>query len=383
MSGAQARIGVNLLWCVPSVVGGTEEYAVRTTQSLLDRQPDGLAITLFVLRPFADEYPDFGERCSVEVAEIDGSNRARRVWAETTWLRQRAQHHKLQLLHHVGGTVPTLRPVPAIMTLHDLQPLALPMNFSPVKRAYLRTAIPRSVARSELVVAPSAFVREQVIDRFGLLDDKVVTVSAGYDLPRLPPLDSPAVPGVVRMLITDEQPYFVYPAITHHHKDHATALRAVAGARDKGHPVRLVLTGGSGPADSEVERLIDELEIGSLVHRLGRVERHVLDLLVARAEALLFPSRFEGFGIPVLEALALGCPVIAADATAVPEVAGEAGTLVAPGDVEAWIDAIVDRTQNIPDREELARAGRRQAAQFAWNRAGEQLETVYRRVLGS
>ncbi|MEE9415784.1 MAG: glycosyltransferase family 1 protein [Acidimicrobiales bacterium] len=381
MNNNALRVGINLLWCVPSVVGGTEEYAVRTTKSLLDRSLDDMAISLFVLRPFADAYPELVERCDTEVAEIDGRNRARRVWTETTWLRQLAQQKKLQLLHHVGGTVPTLRPVPAVMTLHDLQPLALPQNFSFVKRHYLRTAIPRSVARSELVVAPSGFVRDEVVARFDLSDDQVVTVSAGYDLPRLLAIDSPGVPGVVKKLITDDQPYFVYPAITHHHKDHATALRAVAGARDRGHPVRLVLTGGTGLADGEVDRLIDELAIQSLVHRLGRVEREVLDLLVARAEALLFPSRFEGFGIPVLEALALGCPVIAADATAVPEVAGEAGTLVPPGDVAAWVDAIVDRTCNIPDRASLADAGRRQAAQFAWNRAGEQLESVYRRIL--
>lgn len=375
-------VGINLLWCVPSVVGGTEEYAVRTTMSLLDQAPDDMSFTLFVLRPFADAHPDLCAMCDVEIAEIDGGNRPQRVWYETTWLRAKSKERRIQMLHHVGGTIPALRPVSSVLTLHDLQPLALPENFGVIKRNYLRAAIPRSVSRAEIVVVPSDFVGRDVVERFGLAPELVVTVSAGYDLPTLLDIDDPQVPGDVAELVKDPEPYFVYPAITHRHKDHATAIRAVAGARDSGTPVRLVLTGGSGQADTAVDALIAELELEPLVWRLGRVERRVLELLVAEAEALLFPSRFEGFGIPVLEAMALGCPVIAADATAVPEVGGNAVVLVEPGDIAAWTAAIKDRVANVPDRLAVAEAGRIQAAEFAWSRAGSALLTVYRRVLG-
>ncbi len=376
-----SAIGINLLWCVPGVVGGTEEYAVRTTQSLLDRQPDGLTFTLFVLRPFVDAHPELCELCNVEVAEIDGSNRPLRVWYETTWLRRRTRELGISLLHHVGGTIPALRPVPSVLTLHDLQPLAMPENFSLVKRSYLGAAIPRSVARAEVIVVPSDFVGSDIKSRFNTAPEKVVTVSAGYDLPTLLEVADPAVPAAVAALINEPEPYFVYPAITHHHKDHATALRAVAGARDAGCSVRLVLTGGSGQADASVDDLITELALEPLVWRLGRVERQILELLVAHAEALLFPSRFEGFGIPVLEAMALGCPVIAADATAVPEVGGDAITLVPPGNVDSWVDAIINRTKNIPERDKVAEAGRRQATAYAWELAGAVLEDVYRQAL--
>ncbi len=375
-------VGINLLWCVPSVVGGTEEYAVRTTMSLLDQAPDDMSFTLFVLRPFADAHPDLCAMCDVEIAEIDGSNRPHRVWFETTWLRKKVRSRGIRLLHHVGGTIPALRPVPSVLTLHDLQPLALPENFGIVKRNYLRTAIPRSVARAEAVVVPSDFVGRDVVERFDVESTQVVTVSAGYDLPVLLAVDDPQVPHDVAALVNDPEPYFVYPAITHRHKDHATAIRAVAGARDAGTPVRLVLTGGTGPADAAVEELIGELGLEDLVWRLGRVERRVLELLVAQAEALLFPSRFEGFGIPVLEAMALGCPVIAADATAVPEVGGKAVVLVEPGNIEAWTRAIQDRVANVPERGDVAEAGRIQAAEFAWSRAGGALLAVYRRALG-
>ncbi len=377
-----SAVGINLLWCVPSVVGGTEEYAVRTTMSLLDQAPDDMSFTLFVLRPFADAHPELCAMCETEVVEIDGSNRPLRVWYETTWLRSKVRQKGIRLLHHVGGTIPAMRPVPSILTLHDLQPLALPENFGLVKRNYLRAAIPRSVARAEVIVVPSDFVGRNVIDRFGVDAAEVVTVSAGYDLPVLLGVDDPLVPDDVAALVNDPDPYFVYPAITHHHKDHATAVRAVAGARDAGTPVRLVLTGGSGQADTSVDALIAELGLENLVWRLGRVERRVLELLVAQAEALLFPSRFEGFGIPVLEAMALGCPVIAADATAVPEVGGAAVVLVEPGNVAAWTTAIENRVANIPERSSVAEAGRRQAAAFAWSRAGSSLLAVYRRALG-
>ncbi len=377
-------VGINLLWCIPAVVGGTEEYAVRTTKSLLDRAPEGLRFVVFANRTFADVYPEFGDaydNCELCVAEIDGRSRPKRVWYETKWLRDQARAKGVELLHHVGGTIPALRPVSSVLTLHDLQPLALPGNFSLVKRYYLRAAIPRSVRRAEVVIAPSDYVRSQLLDRFALDPAKAHTVSAGYDLPKLPEIDDDIVPADVRRLIAETEPYFVYPAITHHHKDHATAIRAVAAAKDAGYPVRFVLTGGSGQADVAVGELIAELGLDDLVVRLGRVDREVLELLVAHAEALLFPSRFEGFGIPVLEAMALGCPVIASDATALPEVVGDSATLLEPGDVDAWSKAIIDRVRNTPDRTELVARGRHQATRFAWTRSGERLEAIYRQSL--
>lgn len=373
------RVGVNLVWMVPGVVGGSEEYSVRTLEALLDRDPDDLELTVFALRTFPEAHPELCERVRVETVGIGGGNRALRVAAENTWLARQTHRHGIELMHHVGGRSPGVRPCPTVVTIHDLQPVVHPEHFGPVKSRYLREAIPRSARAARVVIAPSEYVRGELVERYQLDANRVVAVSAGYDVPRPPSLDT--VDPAVAEVLAHPDPFIVYPAVTHTHKDHATVLRAVAAVGSAGRRVRLVLTGAAGDADADVDALVRQLDLDDQVTHLGRVEREVLDLLIARAEALVFPSRFEGFGIPVLEAMALGCPVIAADATAVPEVVGSAGLLVPPGDVPAWTAALLDRLDGRPPRDQAAAAGRAQAARFARARSGERLEEAYRLAL--
>ncbi|MDH3705667.1 MAG: glycosyltransferase family 4 protein [Acidimicrobiia bacterium] len=376
---SRRRIGVNMVWMVPGVVGGSEEYSVRTLEALLDRSPADLDLTVFALDTFREAHPELCRRVAVETVGIGGGNRAIRLGAESTWLASQTRRHHIEVMHHVGGRSPAVRPCPTVVTVHDLQPVVYPEHFGPVKSRYLRWAIPRSVRAARVVIAPSEYVRGELIDRYQLDPERVVAVSAGYDVPRLPSID--AVGPDVADLLAHPEPFFVYPAVTHPHKDHATVLRAVAAVVAEGRRLRLVLTGAAGDADAEVDALVRELGLDDQVIRLGRVDREVLDLVIARADALVFPSRFEGFGIPVLEAMALGCPVIAADATAVPEVVGTAGLLLPPGDVPAWTAALLDRLDGRPPREQAAAAGRAQATRFARARSGERLEQAYRLAL--
>ncbi|MDH4169496.1 MAG: glycosyltransferase family 4 protein [Acidimicrobiia bacterium] len=375
------RIGVNLVWMVPGVVGGSEEYAVRTLEAVLDREPADLDFVVFALESFRAAHPEICARIPVATVGIGGGSRPTRIAAENSWLAYQARRHGVSVMHHVGGRSPAVRRAPTLVTVHDLQPLVYPEHFGPVKARYLRYAIPRSVASARVVIAPSEYVRGQLIERYDLPPERVVAVSAGYEVPRLPAVGDPMLGDAVADLLGRAEPYVVYPAVTHPHKDHATVLRAVAQVAASGRPVRLVLTGAAGAADGDVDQLVAELNLSDRVVRLGRIERSVLDLVISRAEALVFPSRFEGFGIPVLEAMALGCPVIAADATAVPEVVGGAGILLPPGDVDAWASALIDRLDGRPPREDAAAAGRNQAARFARARSGERLEGAYRLAL--
>ncbi len=190
--------------------------------------------------------------------------------------------------------------------------------------------------------------------------------------------DRAELPPSVQAIVDRGTPYLIYPAVTHPHKDHDTLLAALAELRDEARDVALVLTGGAGAADDHVTRRITDLGLEDRVLRLGRVPRDQLDRLMAEAEALTFPSRFEGFGIPVLEAMALGCPVIAADATALPDVVGDAGVRVRAGDVGGWARAIADRLDGRPPRADLVASGRERASLFTWARSAQQLESAYR-----
>jgi glycosyltransferase involved in cell wall biosynthesis len=168
----------------------------------------------------------------------------------------------------------------------------------------------------------------------------------------------------------------VFPAITHPHKGHLFLLEVMGRYWDDP-DLRLVLLGGAGAADDEVTATIERLGLGHRVVRPGRVTDAHRDGLIALADALVFPSEYEGFGAPVVEAMALGTPVICSDEPALAEVVGDAG-IVLPRDGEAWADALDVLTRRSA---ELRSAGRLRAASFTAERSGAGLAMAYRTAL--
>jgi alpha-1,3-rhamnosyl/mannosyltransferase len=176
-------------------------------------------------------------------------------------------------------------------------------------------------------------------------------------------------------------PFFVYPAITYPHKNHLVLIEAFARLLEAHPDTTLLLTGAKGSMETQVAAEVKKLGIEASVRRLGYVPSRDLDALYHEAIALTFPSRFEGFGAPVLEAMSRSCPVIAADATALPEVVGDAGLLVSPDNAEEWCQAMSDLMQDEEARERWAKAGIERATDFMWGRSADILEDAYRHAL--
>ena len=370
---SRLRVGVNLLWLVPGVVGGSEEYTVRLLAALRDLDPDDVDVTLFVTRSFLDTYRDLASRFTTVVCPISGRSRPIRVAAESTWLLVEARRRRIQLLHHAGGTIPPLRATPSIVTVHDLQPLLFPEHFSRVKNAYLRWRLRPSVRRSKAVVTLTAYTASTITDIFGV---PVELVPPGYtaaldDQPTRDPRAAFELTG----------PFFLYPAITYPHKNHAMLVRAFAGVVATHPDALLVLTHRAAQMEDDLQALIASRQLTKNVRRLGHVDRGDLNWLYANAVALAFPSRFEGFGMPVLEAMGHRCAVIAARSAALPEVVGDAGVLVDPDDEQAWTAAMVDLLDDSAHREQLAvAAARRVEDHFQWKASAERLRQLYLRV---
>jgi alpha-1,3-rhamnosyl/mannosyltransferase len=371
-----ARVGLNLLWLVPGVVGGTEEATVELLSALADDQPDDIEWRLYALEAFAAAHPDLASRFPTRLLALRGKLKPLRVAAEGTWLANITKRDGLDMVHHLGGTIPARSHVPAIVTVHDLQPFDLPENFHPVKRAYLHRMVPRTVGRARLVLVHSEFVRRSVLERFSVAEGKVRVVPAGVR--PLPP------PKVARDELRERyelpEHWFVFPAITYPHKNHVTLVRAFARVAEERPDVALVLTGRAAGAEGAVQHEIARLGLADRVRRTGRVARRDLLGLVAEADALAFPSRYEGFGLPVLEAMALGTPVIAAASTALPEVVGDAGRLVDPDDLDGWSSAMLEGL-SADRRERWAAAGRVRAAELSWAVAAKSTAEVHREVL--
>jgi len=189
------RIGVNLLWLVPGVVGGSEEYTTRLLRGLAEDPPPDLHLTLFALRSFAEAHPDLVAQYSTVTTRLDGHRKAERVATEATWLAREAGRRNIELLHHAGGVIPpgpAIGRIPAALTIHDLQPLAMPENFSSVKRRWLTTMLPRSAKRAAMVFTPSDPASASVVERLGVPEDHVRTVPHGIEPPRPVPADEVA-----------------------------------------------------------------------------------------------------------------------------------------------------------------------------------------------
>jgi glycosyltransferase involved in cell wall biosynthesis len=177
-----------------------------------------------------------------------------------------------------------------------------------------------------------------------------------------------------------DRPFFLYPAITYPHKGHEHLVRAFAAVAGPRPDALLVLAGGEAQREEALRALIASLGLGDRVRRIGRVPEGDLDALYREAVALVLPSRYEGFGMTVLEAMSRRCPVIAADATALPEVVGDAGLLVDPDDPEPWSRAMVHLLDDPDRRRRLADAGEARARTFDWGRSARLLAGVYREL---
>jgi alpha-1,3-rhamnosyl/mannosyltransferase len=367
------RVGMNLLWLVSGVVGGSEEYTVRLLLAMAEHQPDDLELTLFVNRSFTASYPDVVAAFPTVVCPAVERSKALRIAAEATWLLVQARRRHLDLLHHAGGTIPLLRATPSVTTIHDLQPLLLPDNFSVAKQRYLRWRLPPTVRRSRLLITLTEHSKRTVVERFGRPPDDIVLVPPGYTVTLS---EAPEGDPIVRYAI--DGPFFVYPAITYPHKNHALLLRAFALLLERHPEALLVLTGGEAGEEANVTADIRRLGIADRVRRVGRVPRGDLDWLFHNAIALTHTSRFEGFGLPVLEAMGHGCPVLAAATTAVPEVVGDAAILLPPDDAAAWADAMAEVLEDEDTQVRLRAAGAKRVAEFQWDESAVRLAGAYR-----
>ena len=367
------RVGCNLLWLVPGTVGGSETAIVSLLREIGDHQPEDVELSLYVLDAFAATYPDLVDRFPTRTVPLTGRLKPLRVAAENTWLASQARRDALDLVHHLHGVLPLMGHSPGVLTVHDLQPFDMPDNFHPVKRAYIQRSIPRSVRKARLVITPSEFVRRGVIDRFDVAPDRVRAVSWGVEGP-----SAAVTVGEVQARYGLPRRWFVNNAVTWPHKNHDMLIRAFATVAAQEHDVMLVLTGGEAQAEQQIRAQINRGGLRGRVRRTGRIRRDDMLAIVRGAVALTFPSRYEGFGLPVLEAMSLGTPVLAGDAASLPEVVDRAGKLLDPGDANAWSDAMLELLHDGDERERLTAAGLQRARAFSWTTTARDTLAAYR-----
>jgi glycosyltransferase involved in cell wall biosynthesis len=266
--------------------------------------------------------------------------------------------------------------IPSFVAIPDVQHEVYPDFFDPATLAVLRELYPASVASASGVFTISEYSKQTLIKAYGVDAEKVVVTYLAADEAFRVRYDVERRREVRRRYGVPAR-YVLYPAITWPHKNHLTLLRAVQRFNDRHPPVSLVLTGSAAGAAADVEREIGHLGLEAWTHRLGYVPQQDLACLYQDALALIFPSLFEGFGLPILESFHSGCPVLCSEETSCPEIAGDAAMYVDPRDPEA-IAATLAAVDGSPElRRSLVARGHERVGRFDWEEAGRRTyETV-------
>ncbi|MFM8816229.1 MAG: glycosyltransferase family 4 protein [Actinomycetes bacterium] len=366
-------IAVNMLWCVPGAVGGSEEYFIRQMRGLVEIDAP-FNITVYAPKGFSRAHSELASMINVVEAPSHCTSRELRVLLENTWLA--SQTKAADMVHHGGGTIPSRGNSTTLLTIHDVQYLSYPEYFSAVKLRYLKNRVPSAVRRATVVATPSNYVRESIEQHFGISRARTSVVRHGLE-PAIGADRTPEHELRAKFNLGDSRVLLI-PAITHPHKNHEFLLGLLANEW-RNEDVKLVMVGGNGLAETRIQSLISEFGVVNKVVRSGRVQAADRDGLIALAEAVVFPSKYEGFGAPVLEAMALGTPVISSNCASLPEVVGDGG-LVLPLTSEAWAGALnLIRAQ----RSTLVYNGLRRAEEFTSAQSAQDLVIAYEKTLAA
>jgi glycosyltransferase involved in cell wall biosynthesis len=373
------RLGLNLLYLVPQGVGGTEIFARRLIGAIARERP-GLELVCFCGREAAAVLPapDWPANVRVERVPVTCASKPRRFLAELTLLPRLADRAGVDVLHSLGTTAPLHGRAVRVTTIHDLIYQHYPSTFPGPARRGLQVFVPLGAWRSRRIQTGSNATRDELVSMFRLPRERIDVVPHGPGMRDVP---DPTPPDALRRRFElDGAPVLLTVNAGLAHKNLDRLLHALPLLDGDRAPV-LVLAGRASRDSERLRALAAELGVEQRVRMTGWLDERDLEGLYGLADAFVYPSLHEGFGLPVLEAMRRGVPVACARATSLPEVAGDAAILFDPYDVEAIAEAAGRLLGDAALAAELVRRGRERAEGYSWERSARAVLDSYDRAL--
>ncbi len=307
-------------------------------------------------------------------------------WFARTWhrlqvpLRIEQWTGPVNLLHATDFTLPpTSRHTRTILTVHDLSFERAPDTATPELRAYLSKVVPRSVEKAHLILADSESTRQDLIALYDVPFQKIQVLYSGVDDRFYPVQDKEALKAVREQYKIGNQPFILSVGTIQPRKNYGRLLEAFHRMDRK--DMKLVIAGAKGWLDDPLYKQVKKLKLENRVQFIGFVTDEHLPALYSAASVFAFPSLYEGFGLPPLEAMACGVPVVVSNTSSLPEVVGDAAELVDPYDVDQLADAITRVLDSDTLRHRLINQGQMRAQGFSWRTAARQLLQYYTKAM--
>jgi len=286
------------------------------------------------------------------------------------------RHLGLDLFHSPYYIKPYFLPCPSVVTIYDLIPRLYPQYISPWARGIFEMAIRLATVTSRLVISVSQSAKEDLVRLLRVPPSKVWVTPLGVDT-QFCPVNEKAIFNL-RQKYDLPEGYILYLGINKPHKNLVRLVEAFAKVKNRRN---LVLAGKEDPRYREVHEVVKQLSLQDRVVFLGQVPEDDLPALYSGAALFVFPSLYEGFGLPLLEAMACGVPVVCSSTSSLPEIAGRAAVMVDPLDVSQLARALERVLGDSDLRASMRQEGLKQAARFSWERTAKETLAVYRQVL--
>ena len=353
-------IGLNML-PVLQENGGTWNYVANLIQGLASWDKENTYYA-FVNSESKELVPIQGN-FKVCLARINARSRPLRVFYEHLWLISQANKLNLDCIHWLGNTIAITNRIPSLVTIYDILPFSQLTSASILKRTYLKLMI-QHASRIATIILPMSNATSQALQQQVGVSSANITV---IPMPLLPTSKRADMDAIARLREHYGLPdmFWLYVAHTYPHKNHVRLLEAYAKLRRSGQSLwPLVLRGDPRKAEYEISEAIQKLGVEDFVIRLPRLEEWEMSILYSAASALIFPSQYEGGGLPVVEAMACGCPVVASNLDSIMEYCGDAALYFNPNELMSIYYAMV-KIQSEPGlRQQLTLRGAKQTLKF-------------------